>query len=459
MTIGRPDFRARARRGRLQAVGVFTALMLTPVHAQAQAVRGWVGTSLQMVELRPFGLGTKDRTLAGTEDVSLTAWGFGVEGLSFSTLLRGRARFGGDLVWPRSDDELDAILAYGQLVRGDVRVRVGRQELQGGLGFSGFDGVLLRGRVSSLDVDAYGGRSLARGLREPINEALKGLDSFVPDVSSYLMGLAAHTRTFGTDITARYHREILSDRSSLTAERGSIDLTSVLPGARVTASLDYDFAFAQVGKSHISLSFPMSSGHWLLETTGRRYVPYFELSTIWGFFQPVAYSELEVRTAWSGRPDAGVWASLGWRTYSDAQATVVFRPLQDTGWRGGLGAQWAPAPSWVAQAQYRLDWGPGGFLSSLDASTRYARSEHLGVSVSLMSFQQIEEFRIGEGRAYGGGLSADWRLGDRTTLAGGGSVLRHAGSELDTSWNQARAWTSLRVEIGRDPGLVARRQR
>ena len=97
---------------------------LTPSAAGAQSVRGWVGTNVQAVRMRPLKLDTipssalvrqPDGSLtyqgeavscviaelctvyatgatsvawAATEDVSLTAWGFGVQGLSFTTMLR-----------------------------------------------------------------------------------------------------------------------------------------------------------------------------------------------------------------------------------------------------------------------------------------------------------------------------------------------------------------------------------
>jgi len=463
----------------------------------AQSVRGWVGSSVQIVELRPIGLDTialgsavenedgtfsfqglpitcvpglfcsgyrtrpEQRTWATTQDVSLTAWGFGMQGLSFTTLLRGRARFGGDLIWPRSDDEFDVMLGYAQWVRGSTRMRLGRQELRTGLGFPAFDGASVGMTFGKVDIEGYGGRSLARGLREPANEALRGIEAFLPDAGALLVGASFHTRFFGTAVTGRYHREILTDRSSLVSERGSVDVTSVYPGFRVTAAVDYDFGTARVGKSHMTASFPLLAGRWLLEVTGRRYVPYFDLSTIWGFFRPVSYSEVEVRSAWSGGSNTTFFTSVGWRQYGDAEATVVLRPLQDHGWRGNLGLRWTVSPEWVIQTEYNLDWLPGGFLSALDASARWAHSERLSLTAQFMSFQQIEEFRVGDGRAFGGGLNFDLTVNDRVQLAGGGSVLKHrdGGSVIDSPWNQARGWTSLRVAVGNDPGLGARMKR
>ena len=172
---------------------VVLALLTLPTTAYAQAVRGWVSSTVQMVELRPLGidsipfvsvttdtagalvfegqpvacsLGTctryealaKQRTFAATEDISLTAWGFGMEGLSVTTLLRGRARFGGDLIWPRSDDEIDVIMGFAQWVSGTTRVRAGRQELRTGLGFPAFDGAWASFELGDVTLDGYGGR-------------------------------------------------------------------------------------------------------------------------------------------------------------------------------------------------------------------------------------------------------------------------------------------------------------
>ena len=162
------------RRGAsLPLVPLAISLLAFPTSTAGQSFRGWVGTTVQAVELRPLGIDTiprsavtstddgfffegrsvscpsslictdyvaldKDHVVAATQDLSLTAWGFGLEGLSFTTLLRARAHAGGDLVWPRSGDAFDAILGYAQLVRGPLQLRAGRQDLRTGLGFAGF---------------------------------------------------------------------------------------------------------------------------------------------------------------------------------------------------------------------------------------------------------------------------------------------------------------------------------
>jgi len=469
-------------------------LPLLPTTAWAQSYRGWTTTSLQVVELRPLGLDSvprsavltdangrffyegnevscvtstvctgylplsDERTLAATQDLSLTLWGLGVEGLSVTALVRARARAGGDVVWPRSDDEFDALLAYAQLQRGPWRLRAGRLDVRSGLGFSGFDGASASYALGSLMGELYGGRSLARGLREPQNEALRGLDGFVLDKSVVLLGGSLGGRVLGAEVTGRYQREILSDRSSLVSERASLDFSATLPRVRVDGSFDYDFSFEQLGKGHLTLSAPLAEGEWLVEVSAQRYVPYFDLSTLWGFFEPVSYSEMLARVGWSPGPRLGAWVSGGWRTYGDTETTVILEPMRDTGWRADAGARWRAASEWVVDGRYQLEWGPGGFLNSADAAVRFSPGERLTASLNAMTFQQIEEYRLGQGRAFGAGASADFAWNERISVSAGVSMIRHrdGGNVFTSPWNQGRAWTSLRLDLGRDPGLGSR---
>lgn len=480
-------------------VAALAALLVgaLPGRAAAQGIRGWVSSSVQMVEMRPIAVDTiplsmtatdaqgnatfegnvvsctltdaclgyraldQVGTLAASQDLNLTAWGFGLRGLSFTTLLRARQRGGSDLLWPRSGDAFDAMLAYAQLVRGSLRVRLGRQEVLSGLGFPAFDGASAWYAVGQVSLQAYGGRSLARGLREPANDALKGLEDFVPDRSVILLGASARAFLYGTSLTGRYQREIYSDRSGLESERASVDFTTWLPRARISGSLDYDFAFAQVGKGNLTVSVPLDGSRWLVEATARRYVPYFSLSTIWGFFQPVSYKEGELRLAWSPTARLGTWASGSVRRYGETHTEIVLRPLENVGKAVSAGLRWQPTGAWSVEGSYRLEWGPGSTLTSGDASVRWTPSERVSLSASAMSFQQVEEFRLGDGRAWGGGLGATLGLAERVSLSGGLSVLRQedrGGSVVDP-WNQTRAWSSLRILVGDDPGMRVGRSR
>jgi hypothetical protein len=402
----------------------------------------------------------KRTSFAATQDVNVTAWGFGVTGLSATVYLRGRAGIGDDFAWPRADDHFDALLGYAQLARGGWTVRLGRQEVRSGLGFASFDGGSVERRLGAFDVEGYAGRSLARGLRDPANEALAGIEDFVPDESVWLFGGAARARFRSAGMTLRYQRELLGDRSGLASERASVDGNATLSSLRLSGGADWDFGRAQPGKAHLTASVPFGA-RWLVSATARRYVPYFSLSTIWGFFEPVAYHEARLRASWSASSTLGLWLSGGWRRYGETRTVAVLSSIEDTGWRGEAGVTWTLAPQWRLDGGWQLEWGPGGFLNSADATVRWALTDAFGASVTGTTFQQIEQYRLGDGRAWGGTLSLDAGFADRYTLLAGGSVIRHD-TRNDGSvgpWNQMRAWTSLRVTLGSDPGRANRLRR
>lgn len=443
-----------------------------PGATAAQQARGWVGSTAQVVGMRPVEVLAEpcpadgrcydalDPELAAmaSQDLFLTAWGFGLQGLSATVQLRTRQDLGGGFSWPRSDDRFDAMLAYATWVRDGLTARAGRQEVRSGLGFPSFDGALVRWGGATTRVEIYGGRSLARGLREPADEALRGLDDFVPDQSAILLGGSIRARVGGAAVTGRYQRELLSDRSGLASERASLDASAVRAWGALRGALDYDFGRGALGKGHLTFSRTAADARWVGELSLVRYMPYFSLSTIWGFFEPVAYHEGVVRVGWAPAEAWALRASAGIRRYGDAGATVVLRPLDRTGRRAGLEVRWRAAGPWTAGAGYDLEWGPGGFLSSVEGHVAWTPAAGTHLTVSARSFQQVEQYRLGDDRALGGALSGGVPVADRLTVSGGASVLRHGapGGTEPGAWNQVRAWTSVRVALGSDPGSPGR---
>jgi hypothetical protein len=83
-------------------------------------------------------------------------------------------------------------------------------------------------------------------------------------------------------------------------------------------------------------------------------------------------------------------------------------------------------------------------------------TERITASLSALTFQQIEEYRLGQGRAFGGGASIDVAWNERISIGGGASVIRHrdGGNVFTSPWSQTRAWMMLRLDIGGDPGLA-----
>jgi hypothetical protein len=485
-----------SRRSRLPtALMLGAALLAVAGSVQGQAVRGTATTNMRYIELRPITQDTVapdlvevapdgsttyngipvtcvpnvgcvyyrsldvQHAVLATQDVALTSWGWGVQGLSFTALLRGRAELGGDLAWPRANDPFDAILAYGELNRGDFRGRLGRQRTSSTLGMTGYDGAnIVYDGLDVVSIEAYGGRSLMRGLAEPRSEALRPVQEFAVDtLTTYLLGASVRYEPVrGTRVGLRYQREIWESRAGLVSERASLDFsTSQLRPLMFDGAVDYDFAFGRIGKAHATVRAP---AWWdiTLEATARRHLPYFELNTIWGFFSPVGYHEAEGRATWRPDPSLSVWASAGWRRYEEANATVIFRPLEQQGTRYHIGANWRATPDIGADASYRMERGFGAFVSSGDASVFWQANRRIELALDATAFQQIEQFRVGEGVVLGGGASANIQLADRIALAGGATVYRQTFENRPgmADWNQFRAWTTLRAGFGRDPGAV-----
>jgi len=356
------------------------------------------------------------------------------------------------------------MLAYVELNRDVYRVRLGRLRTTSGLGFSGYDGgsVWLR-PAAWVRAEAYGGRSLARGLYEPRNEVFRAIEDFVIDQSAYLIGGYAEFEPHAGDVLSlRYQREIWADRSGLISERAAADLRiQSLGPVRLTGSADYDVAFNVVGKAHLTLGVPVTSAGLLFEVGARRYRPYFELWTIWGFFDPVGYSEVDGRLSWTAGPSLVVWASGGFREYEDTNTQPFLTPLESSTIRAAAGLSWTPAPDWQVEGTYRLERGGGAFLSTFDARARWSAGERISLGLHGTAFQQIEEFRLGEANGFGGGATFGFQLSRRLFLDGGASVYQNLLENRDgrPDWSQARGWTAFRIDLGTEPGAGARRMR
>jgi hypothetical protein len=202
----------------------------------------------------------------------------------------------------------------------------------------------------------------------------------------------------------------------------------------------------------------VNDGGLVLELAGSRYVPYFELWTIWGYFSPVAHHEVEARASWRVLPALQVRGAVGYRKYDDAHAPIIFDPLPDDAVSVTAAAVWTASARVTLDASYRMERGFGAYLGSGDVSARYQMHPRVGLSADLTAFQQIEEFRLGNGVVLGGGGSIDVDLTSFIRLSSGAHVYRQTWERRvgETDWNQVRGWTALRVGFGRDPGLAAR---
>ena len=478
----------------LRALMMLIGCLVPIAPAFAQAVRGSVTNTARYIEIRPIARDTVDAAsvtlgedgrrefegrpvfcVAGTctyyrpepvrsaiisaHDIAFTTWGYGVQGLSATVMLRVRTELG-DFTWPRYDDAFDAILVYADFNRSNYRIRAGRQRMLSGLGFYSFDGLsALYDAGSGINIEAYAGRSLARALEQPRHDALAGLEEFLPDEQAWLIGASADFSHRAGNASLRYQREIWGDRSALVSERAAVDVsTPLLRPVQITGGADYDVAYGRVGKAHLTARLPLDSARVVLELSGRRYLPFFELWTIWGVFSPVAYHEAELQAGWAARPGLDISARAALRSYQDADASVFIAGARDAARLYALRAQLRPSARISVGGEARLEDGFGGYLGSGELNVTWQPSPRFEAGIYGTAFQQILEFRTGEAVVYGLGGLANFELNRQLRLGAGGTlyVQNYDNRPSALDWNQKRAWLSLDWRFGRDPGLAAR---
>jgi hypothetical protein len=399
-------------------------------------------------------------TVPVIQDLEVSAWGFG-RGISLYAQLRGRTAMGDarDL-WPLADENFQALAAYLEVDREMGRVRAGRQWITSGLGFYNFDGasVLWRARPW-IDVDAYGGWSLARGVNDyHTSDAIAAVEPFAPDKKALLVGARVRARATSRGAVAlQYQREIRTDRAGLYSERIAADADYRFGRwGSADASMQLDLATGDVNDGRLRARVPVTS--WVtVDAELRRYQPFFELWTIWGAFAPVGYTEASAGamiTRLDGR--LTLHGHGGYRRYGDTGTGLEFDPIRDDGWRVGGDVAWRPRPAVLTYASAAHDIGFGASRSDFDAGVRWEPNDDAWVGVRGTAFQTAYEFRVGTGRVIGGALDGGIRLYRDIRLAGDVAIYRQTFGDAApaTDWSQTRASLRLEWTIGADPGLA-----
>lgn len=393
------------------------------------------------------------------QDLDLSAWGFGVQGLRLYFSGRIRTAIGGDEFWPRTDDNFDLLAGYAELRRDRFRIRIGRDYQISGLGFYGYDGgsAVVRFEPAEIELEAYGGWGLARGLPEPVNsDALASLEEFQPQDRNLLFGFRASARpVVGASFEAIYQREIETDRSGIATERIGLE-GSYAPSDRIwfRGHADYDLATDWWGKAGATVGFS-PAGPLYVEGRLFRYRPVFSLQTIWAAFTPTPYTGWGITVGYQPYRDLSIRVEGERRAYGETEAEVPFFVVTDRTWRAGTSAQWQVGERWSLQAGYWLNWGFGAGLSAGELRAEIRPRDRLTLGARVSAFQQLEEFRVGEGRVWSLGADARW-ITDFATFWGALDRYRHdrRGDATAIDWTQVRGSLGVALYLGSEPGRV-----
>ena len=396
-----------------------------------------------------FRAGPVEHAAPASTSAAVTMWGFGVSGLRVHADARLAGNLG-DASWPGADPALQLIEGFAEYANEAVTARLGRQIVTGRLGFAGFDGARVTGRLPryGLEAEGYVGWGLARALALPVTSpALDPLDQFQPRDRQIVAGVAAGWRVPVADIRAEYRREVDPGSDYFVSERASASAT-VRPLRRwaATAGVEYDMAFGQVGTADASLRYNGAIAGGLVGY--RRYRPHFDLWTIWGAFSPSAYDDVHAM-AWV-QPMRGVrLTARGERFwYEPTEAETPLVRVEDAGWRVRWSAQWQVAPEWQVDGSYLAEFGPGAASRSADAGVAWTPGSRVAIAAFGALLARPLEFRFSETEVTSLGLDATWEA--RETLRLGAGIARHwedrerpDASGID--WNQTRVYARVTV--------------
>jgi hypothetical protein len=396
-------------------------------------------------------------TVPVIQDLEVSAWGFG-EGMRLFTHLRGRTAWGSNPeLWPRAEDAFDVLVAYGEFERERLRLRAGRQWKVSGLGFYNFDGVAVALRpAAGVWLEAYGGRSLVRGLNEPrTSGALESIEALAPVVAGLLLGVQARYRPdTRLALGALYQVDLRDDRLGLYSELAAADGVLRLGRASIEGSVELDVGARALNEARFRVRSP-PLGRTTLQAEVRRYRPYFELWTIWGAFSPVGFDEARVGATWAA-PHASLIlrGEASYRSYGDTGMDDGLGGFQSDGWGLGAHVHWSPERHWRLEGGYRVETGFGAARREGQLGLVRELGESGSLALQGMAFQRLYEFRLQEGTVLGLGVETSLRVSERARLFAGVAGYRHLrdGAMNGMDWNQRRGSVRLQWTLGPEPG-------
>ena len=419
------------------------------------------GTAASCGELfcQYYRSGPKESVVPILQDVELNLW-TGVRGLRAYAHVRARSAQGDKKLWPRSEESFEALAAYVEYARSFYRIQAGRMWQTTSLGFYNYDGGSLSIELpTGLNVDAYGGLSLVRGLNQPHHtELISTVESLEPRQDALLGGFHARWRPVSAFSAAFTYQREGTGADNLYSERVAGSARILLGPATVDGELKYDLVAKTTNLARVRLSAPLGGG---LRGSAelRKYVPFFELWTIWGAFSPVGFSEATGRLDWmspSGRISAHVYGSR--RAYAETYADSPPQyDIRDDAWRMAAGGRITVQEDLILGGEYRRDVGFGSSRSGGDLSLQrfIGRDAYLGLQGT--AFETFSEFRVGSGRVVGGGIVGEAPIGPATVQASA-MLYKHTQQDRPSllDLNQARINLTLEIPIGKDPGLAGR---
>jgi len=400
-----------------------------------------------------FRPGALIRAMPAMASGALTAWGFGVPGLSLRASGRVATDFGADEAVPTIGPFAQLLEGYLEFQRKDLRLRGGRQLIASRLEPIGFDGAAASMRFPdrAAEVGAYAGWGLDRASILPVTDpALDPLDEWRPRRRQVVAGLEGAWSHRYLDLRAEYRREVDPEDHHFVSERSTVSATGNWRDLRTTAGVDYNHVEGRFGSSDLTVTY-VRREH-ALSAGVRRYRPYFSLWTLWGAFSPVGY-DAQFATA---QVAATPWFSLRGRAehfaFDDAEISTGLVPaLRDDGWRLSAGAS-ARLPRHVTiDGSVTLDRGPGASSHSAELGVDLAPIERVALSLHAGVLHRPLELRYFDAADRWLGARVEWAMRDDRRLWAEVSTIGQERRRPDaggTRYDQVRLRAGIALTLG-----------
>lgn len=401
--------------------------------ASAQTVVGEVDARLHSVSYERYPIAGGDavrleRFTPFVTTLDITAWGFGLPGLS----ARVRSSYSEDLgaaaaSWPATLPSLRLVEGYLEYARPELAVQAGRTSLVTRLGYDAFDGGRVDLRPAGLPVRAtvFAGWSLARGSTLPVtSDGQNPLGEFRPSERGIVVGGRVDAQAGIGRVSATYRREVDPAASKLTSEFVAVSTALRLAEAvSLSGGVDYDVAAREWSTADVRLAWAgdLAGRRAGVAAFGRRYEPRFPLWSIWRAFSPVAYESYggDVTIA----PTAGLElrGSGEWFSFDDTGAASPLVTVEDGGWRWSAGAGWTGVPDWRFDGSFGADFGPGASTTHARVAAAWRPVPAVTASAWAARGTRPLEFRIDDAIVRSIGFDAGLQVAPRIRLDGGAS--------------------------------------
>jgi hypothetical protein len=284
----------------------------------------------------------------------------------------------------------------------------------------------------------------------PQSPVLNPLDEFRPRDRQIVAGAEAAWLYRDVDVRAEYRREIDPEDDYFVSERAAISMAANVRLVRLNAGLDYNIVEGRIGNADITATYLRS--RYSLSAGARRYRPYFSLWTLWGAFSPVPYNAMNV----SAQLRPTKWLTVNGRgetyKYEDAEVSTALVPhLEDSGWRGRLGATAMMNSRWTFDGSYGVEHGPGASARSFDASVSFTPSETIALDAYAGTLSRPLELRYYDATSRWIGGRAQWQRSDQLRLWSDLAIVgddRNRPDAGETSLSQVRARAGVSLTFG-----------